>query len=65
MGTTVVSVGKFLLLYLLASVFAYVFVTSGLIVSILSILLLPMYTVAKSAYRRLTSALAYTVLGRK
>jgi len=48
----------------LSTFFAYVFVLSGLIVSALSILLLVVWPLSKSAYRKITSGLAYTVLGR-
>lgn len=48
-----------------ATFFAYVFVFSGLAVGVLSILLLVVWPISKSAYRWITSGLAYTVLGRK
>lgn len=50
---------------LLATFFTYVFVFSGLTVSVLSILLLVLWPLSTSAYRWITSGLAYTVLGRK
>lgn len=48
-----------------ATFFTYVFVFSGLVVSLLSILLLVVWPLSKSAYRWITSGLAYTVLGRE
>lgn len=48
-----------------ASLCSYVFVFSGLVVSVLSLLLLVVWPFSKSAYRWITSGLAYTVLGRE
>lgn len=48
-----------------ATFFSYIFVSSGLVVSVLSILLLVIWPFSKSAYRWITSGLAYTVLGRE
>jgi uncharacterized membrane protein YqjE len=50
---------------LLATFFTYVFVFSGLTVSALSLLLLVVWPISTTAYRWITSGLAYTVLGRK
>lgn len=49
----------------LAALFSYIFVFSGLLVSVLSLLLLVVWPFSRSAYRWITSGLAYTVLGRK
>ena len=53
---------------LFASVFCYVFVTSGLIVSLLCLLLLTLWpcgAAARNLYRRISSVLAYSILSRK
>ncbi len=49
---------------LIAVFFTYVFVASGVVVTVLSLLLLFLWPVAATTYRRITSGLAYTVLGR-
>ena len=48
-----------------AALFTYVFLFSGLVVTVLSLLLLVLWPFSKTAYRYITIALAYTVLGRK
>ncbi len=48
-----------------AALFSYVFIFSGVVVTILSLLLLVIWPFSKTAYRYITSALAYTVIGRK
>lgn len=56
---------KKVILFQLATLFTYVFVASGLIVSFLSIPLLVIWPLSASLYRRIISGLAYTVIGRK
>ena len=50
---------------LFAILYTYVFVVSGLLSSVISLLLLFLWPFAKTTYRRVTSGLAYTVLGRE
>ena len=52
-------------LLLVAVFFTYVFVSSSVVVTLLSLLLLFLWPVAATTYRRITSGLAYTVLGRE
>ena len=56
---------KKVVLLLVATLFSYVFVASGLLVGFLSILLLVIWPFSKNVYRIITSGLAYSVLGRE
>ena len=65
MAVRLLSLVKLLLRLLCATFFTYVFIFSGLVVSLLSLLLLVVWPLSRSAYRYITSGLAYTVFGRE
>jgi len=65
MAVELVAILKKIPLLLVAVFFTYVFVASGMVVTLLSLLLLFLWPVAPTTYRKITSGLAYTVLGRK
>ena len=65
MAAGILVVIKKIPLLLVASFFTYVFVASAMVATVVSLLLLFLWPVAATAYRKITSGLAYTIFGRK
>ena len=66
LSTIEMSLNKLKRIPLFAVFFTYLFVMSGIVVSLLCMLLLVIvWPFSKNAYRRITSQLAYTILGRE